>query len=154
MKYNKNMKRGITLIEIIVWMALFVVITATTIYMLNPAGQIAGARNKERQLNLEAILNSIRQNMADTSGNKFNCAAGSIPTSTKKMASSGGYDIAPCLVPTYLFNLPYDPGLAGAHYTSVTDYDTGYNIILISSTSEITLSAPGAELKQTISITR
>lgn len=134
-------------------MALFVIITGTTVYMLNPSGQISGARNKERQLHLEGILNSIRQNMADSSGNKFTCASGGIPTSTKRMASSGGYDIAPCLLPTYLLNLPFDPSFAGAHYTSASDYDTGYNIILNSTTSEITLSAPGAELKQTISVT-
>ena len=66
----------------------------------------------------------------------------------------GNYDIAPCLVPTYLLALPFDPATSGAHYVSNSDYDTGYFIVQNSSTGQITLSAPAAELKKTISVTR
>lgn len=149
------MKKGITIIEIVIWMALFVIISGTALFVINPAGQISKARNNQRQFHLNAILNSIRQNMADTSGGKFTCASGAIPTSTKKMAvGAGNYDIGPCIVPAYLINMPYDPGTTAAHYISVADYDTGYNIFQSATTGEITISAPAAELNQTISVVR
>ena len=80
---------------------------------------------------------------------------GRLPTTTKNMASaSGSYNIAPCLIPTYgLFTMPFDPTASSAYYTSVTNYNTGYSIAENASGS-ITLSAPYAELKKTISVTR
>lgn len=146
--------KGITLMEIIVATALIAIIAGVGIVVFNPAGQLAVARNSERILHLQAIMNAIRQNIADQRGQSFACASGPIPTSTKRMVSSNGYDIAPCLVPTYIINLPFDPATSSAHYASLADYDTGYTIARNASTSEITLSAPAAELKKTISVTR
>jgi len=150
-----KIKKGFTLIEIVIWMALFIIITSAGVIALNPSGQLAKARNTERQLHMTIFISSIRQVIADTPGSAWNCSAGALPTSSKKMATgAGNYDMAQCLVPTYLVNLPFDPSASGAHWTSKTDYNTGYNIFKNATTSEITVSAPGAELNQTISITR
>jgi len=155
MKHVSHSKIGVTLIEIIVAMAIVVIVGVVGVVALNPGGQFATARNNQRIAHVNTILNSIRLNIADTRTGVFTCAAGDIPTTTKKMAGGAlNYDIAPCLVPTYAFTLPFDPSAPGAHYTTNSDYDTGYNVLKNASTGQITVSAPAAELGKTISVTR
>ncbi len=145
---------GLTLVEILIAITLIAIIAAVGIVAANPAGQVAKARNTRRQLDLEVVMNSIRQSISDTSGATFSCVSGPLPTSTKKMASpSSSYNMAPCLTPTYLGTLPFDPSASGSHWTSVSDYDTGYNIVQNAS-GVITVAAPSAELNQAISISR
>lgn len=146
---------GMTLIEILIAITLMAIIAGVGIVAANPAGQIAKARNTQRQLHLEAIMNSIRQSISDASGASFSCASGPLPTSTEKMGSaSSSYDMGACLVPTYLPIMPFDPSVDGAHYKDPSDYDTGYNVVQNASTGVITVNAPGAELNQAISISR
>ena len=140
------------MIELLVVIGIIAILAAIVIVALNPARQFAQARNTQRQANVLAILNGIGQNMADNRG-IFTCSAGSLPSRTTKMSTST-YDIAGCLVPTYLPSMPFDPSASGAHWTSVTDYDAGYNVFVSSSTSRVTVDAPAAELGQSISITR
>ena len=149
-------KRGFSLVEVIISIGIAAIIGGMAELAINPGGQLAKARNSERLSDLNVIALHIQSNIDDNRTGVFSCVAGDIPTSPKKMASSGTstYNIAPCIVPTYFHTMPYDPKASGAHYTSNTDYDTGYYIIKSSSTGQITLSAPGAELSQTISITR
>lgn len=148
-------RKGMSIMEIVIYLTLFVIITTAGILALNPGGQLAAARNNERTLHLQAIMNSIRQNIADQAGGTFSCASGAIPTSTKTMATgAGNYDIAPCLIPNYLNSMPFDPSTSTAHWTSVTDYNTGYKIIKNATSGEITVSAPSAELGKIISIIR
>ena len=148
-------KKGFTLIEILIAIALIVIMGGIAIIALNPGEQLARGRNAARISNLHTILNAIWQNKSDNKSAIFDCGAGDIPTSATKMAVDAlNYDIAPCLVPIYLPEMPYDPNAAGAHYAATTDYDTGYNIMLNASTSRITVSAPNAELGETISVTR
>lgn len=123
-------KFGVTLIEIIIVIAILVVLFAVGVMFLDPVGQFAKARNTQRELHINSILTAIRQNIADNRLGKFSCAqAGDIPTSTIRMAAgAGNYDIAPCLVPSYIQTMPYDPSDSLAHYSGITDYDTGYDI--------------------------
>ena len=157
MRYNKAMRRGLTLIEIMIAVLLIVLLTFVYFIVANPAGQLAGSRNKTRKLDLETLMVAIRQNVADQGNETFSCAAGPIPTSTTNMGSAAGsYNIAPCLVPIYLLALPFDPSASSAYYNSVSDYNTGYSISGNTSgtITTITLSAPHAELNQTVSITQ
>lgn len=154
-KFLENRRRGLTLVEIVIVLALISIIAGIGFFALNPTGQFASARNTQRQLHLQAVMNAIRQNIADASGGSFGCSSGALPTSTKKMASSvGNYNIAPCLLPSYLTTMPFDPSAAGAHFVSATDYDTGYTVAYNSSTTQITLSAPSAELGKSITVVR
>ena len=150
------MRQGITIIEIIIAVALIGILAGLGLVALNPIGQLAAARNSQRTFHLNGVMNAIRQNIADTSGGGFTCASGAIPTTTatRMAVGAGNYDIAPCLVPTYLPNMPFDPSAPGAHYVSNEDYDTGYTVIRNATSGQVTVAAPSAELNKVISVTR
>lgn len=144
------------MIEILIAVALVVITAGIGLLALNPAGQLAASRNTERSLELQGIMNAVRQNMSDQTTGAFLCVSGSLPTSTAEFMSSasGSYNIAPCLVPTYLQTLPFDPLASGSYYISNTAYNTEYTIVYNATTTQITIAAPYAELGKTISITR
>jgi type IV pilus assembly protein PilA len=147
-------RQGFTLIEILIVIGLIAVLAGVLIVALNPARQFSQARNAQRWNNVDTIISSIIANTTDNKGT-FTCAAGAIPTTAADMAvGTGNYDIGPCLVPTFAASLPNDPSATGAHWTSPTDYDSGYSVSRDATSGRITVTAPAAELGVTISMTR
>lgn len=162
-KLNKY-RGGFTLIEILVVIGVVAVLATIVIVAINPARQFAQTRNTQRTSNVSTILNAIGQKMADCKGN-FSASATECATSpacpaltagtTYNIASSGSGSIdLSCLTPTYIpSGLPYDPSAVGASWTSASSYDTKYTVT-VDANGRYTVSAPSAELGQTISITR
>ena len=157
----KNFKKGFTLIELLVVIGIIAILAGIVIVAINPARQFAQARNTQRFSNVTTILNTVGQRLSDNQGIfETDCDAGEIPEVATIMGSGVDlYDIAPCVVPTYVSIMPFDPtskDVAGvaAHYTSNADYYTGYTIIKDGTTGRVTVSAPDAELEQVIEITR
>ncbi len=157
-KHRKNIasQGGFTFVELLMVIAIIAIMAVITIIYLKPGDRLAKARNNQRLTDMTVIMNAIGSRAADNRGVfETNCAAGAIPTTATYMANgAGNYNIGPCLVSAYLAALPFDPKTSGAHYTSTADYDTKYRIVRDATTGRITISAPGAELSQTISITR
>lgn len=151
-------QRGFTLIEVLVVIGIIAVLAAVVLVAVNPARQFKLARDTQRMSNMNAILNAIQQNMAEHRG-VFTCGGiskslPSVPTVVRSDPADPDYegDIARCIVPDYISALPFDPLLPSANFTSVTSYNTGYEISR-DSTGRITASSTG-ELTPSIAATR
>ena len=149
--YKANKKGGFTLIEILVVIGIIAVLSAVVLVAINPARQFKLARDSQRVANITAILNAVGQNMAEHKG-AFDCTV-ALPGANKIISSAtDGLNIASCLVPTYVSSLPFDPSKSGAKFTSITDYDSGYSI-LIDTDGRVKVSAVG-EITPDIYVTR
>lgn len=147
--------RGFTLIEVLIVIGIIAVLAAVVLVAVNPARQFKLARDAQRTSNVNAILNTVGQNMAEHHG-LFVCGTDSTPTIIPlvptAIRSSGGFDLARCVVPAYISTLPVDPTADGAHFATTTDYNTGY-VIYSDAQGRITASSTG-EITTSISVTR
>lgn len=142
-----------TVILLIIIIAVFLASIILPIYLilLNPFRQIALANNTRRSGDVNAILNSVSQYMADNKG----VIPSEITTTTKSISNTGA-NLCNVLVPGYLAALPVDPSINGGVVIKncTTAYNTGYTIVRNIVSNKITVSAPAAELKESISVTR
>lgn len=157
-KFNK-LNKGFTLIEILIVIGIIAVLATIVIIAINPARQFAQARNTQRTSNVNTLLNAIGQKLADKKGVMADCLANistvnpmpsPLTSTTGKLISSiaGDADLS-CLTPTYIpSGLPYDPNATGAHWTSATDYNTGYRVFQ-DNVGRVTVFASSTELGDT-----
>jgi len=136
-------KKGFTLIELLVVIGMITILFAIVLIAVNPARQFAQARNTQRRSDIRTILDACWQYAADHNGSIPSC----IGTTAKHIGTdSGNCDLSGDLVPNYVTAIPKDPSTG-------TDGDTQYTIVK-NTNNRITVAAPGAELSETISVTR
>ena len=147
---NNKKQKGFTLIEILVVIGIIAILAAVVIVALNLARQFAQARNTQRWSNVNTLLNAVGQRMADSRGLwNSTCGASTVtlPSSATSIGSGTGLiNLEPCIVPTYVSTMVVDPSTGTAS-------DTGYTVVQTAN-GRITVAAPGAELSETISVTR
>ena len=132
----------------VVVIGIIAILAAIVIIAINPARQFAQARNSQRVSNVNAILNAIGQNIADNKG-IFTCSAGTLPAAATVMGTGAGdYNVRPCIVPTYLPEIPFDPSATGASINN-----TQYTVVQDATTKRVTVTAPEALNETAISAT-
>ncbi len=145
MFYSNKKPRGFTLIEVLIVIGIIAILAAIVIVAINPARQFAQANNTTRTSNATTILNAIGQNVADHKG-VFTCASITLPAIATHIGTGSGFTDLTCLTPTYLVSIPADP--AGG-----TAADTAY-AVMVDTNGRVTVSAPSAQIGETIAVTR
>src|SRR5882757_9606297 len=107
-KLKKN-QHGFTLIELLVVIGILAILLAITLIALNPTKHFQGARNAQRSSDVTAILDGIYQYEAAHTGT-LPPSVSSVTTAVHLGLGGGKIDTCSDLVPTYLADLPRDPG--------------------------------------------
>jgi prepilin-type N-terminal cleavage/methylation domain-containing protein len=138
---SSQKKKGFTLLELLLVIAIIAIIAAIVIVAINPARQLAQARNAQRASDLNAIYKAVQQYYIDT-GN-WPPPDDEIPEVLTDICWTGGgestgcvslddNDDGPILVPTYLSALPQNPS------------GENYKIALNVGAKKIAMTAPGS----------
>ncbi len=148
----KNSKSGFTLLEILLVVAAIGILAGIVIFAINPAKQLADTRNAQRKVDVNTILNAIKQYQIDNNGHlpaeSYNPGITSNTTEICKTGASSCSSLIDMSDLTdsgkYLVSIPIDP--------SITSGDnTGY--FVSSGGNRVTVTAPEAENSATISVT-
>ncbi len=145
-----NIKGGFTLLELLLVIAIIGILSTTMVVLLNPATQLARARDNRRESDLYAILAAVYQYQAENSGELPDTDGdpdtSSFPTSLTCIGS-----VSPCfnlagagdedtIVPTYLASMPMDP--RPVNEGEGTAENTGY-LIFVDANNRLVASASG-----------
>ncbi|OGI27046.1 MAG: hypothetical protein A2359_01730 [Candidatus Moranbacteria bacterium RIFOXYB1_FULL_43_19] len=155
--WGKNFSAGFTLLEILLVIALIAILAVIVIFAINPGRQLAQARNAQRKVDTNTILNAVYQYALDNNGNLpdgIQSAANCLDASEAEICQTGHSDYCHVNLSEltdsgrYLVSMPQDP--SGPYATA---NGVGY-LAVKDANSRVTICAPGAELEETISVTR
>ena len=146
----KKVKKGFTLLEILLVIAVIGILAAIVLLAINPTRQIAQVRNVQRRSDTNTIYKALEQYLIDNKDYPIgigNAASPICNTGSKTIADTldptnlcaGKVDLR-VLVPIYLAAIPKDPsGLV-------------YNVYKNPANNRIGVEAPGVELGQSIAV--
>jgi prepilin-type N-terminal cleavage/methylation domain-containing protein len=144
MKKIVSLKKGFTLLEILLVVGIIAILAGIVILAINPSKQLGDTRNAERRSDVLAIANAIYQYAIDTNG----VASTTVTNATNACTSpanliaatstGGGINLWSDLVgasSTYLSAIPRDP-------LETVATSSGYGISYSTTTKRITVCAP------------
>lgn len=142
------MKKGFTLIEILLVVAAIAILAGIVILAINPNKQLGDTRNGQRRADVNTILNAVYQYTIDNNGT----LPASITTTSTEICNNSGsctglIDLAVITASEkYLVSIPLEPQKTNA-------LGAGY-MIKKSANGRITVDAQFEEQSATISVTR
>lgn len=143
-----KLKKGFTLIEVLLVVAIIAILAGVVIIAVNPSKQLADTRNAQRRSDVTTILNATYQYAVDNGG----ALPATITTTPTAVCATGGtctglIDLTVLTTSEkFIAILPKDP-------SSGTVNSTGYNISK-DVNGRLTVAAPSAENGVTITVTR
>ncbi|MGD8373442.1 MAG: type II secretion system protein [Candidatus Woesebacteria bacterium] len=150
--HNIKDKKGFTLLEVLLVVAIIAILAGIVILAINPGKQLADTRNAQRQADVSTIISAIYQYSLDNDGN---VPAGITTTATEICATgaascTGLVDLNVLTANgVYLVSLPSDPQCNTVCATN----GNGYRVVK-DANGRITVSAPYAEQGRDISVSR
>lgn len=143
--------RGFGAIELLIVFAVLSSMYTITLLGINPAKQLATVNNAKRVMDIRALNDALMFYAVDHDGNY----PPGITSQAADISKTNGIDLCNYLVPQYLPGLPTDPVIG---YKKITDcslqYDSRYTILKNAFDDRITVSAPNAELGESIELTQ
>lgn len=128
--------------------AIIGILAAIVILAINPNKQLGDARNAQRRVDVNTILNGVYQYTIDNNG----VMPAAITASSSAICKTGGtctglVDLSVLTTnEKYLVSIPFDPSTATVNSTNY--------FILKDANNRVTVSAPGAENGAIVSVTR
>ena len=147
--------RAFTFIEMLLVMSIIGILATVMVVVVNPAHQLAKARDTQRETDIYSIVATIQQYAAehggtfpDTDGHpdtsNFPTTLTCIGTGGGSFNLAGAGDGTDSIVPTYVASLPKDPKIGSTE-------DSGY-LIMVDANKHLTASASGET--KTITLTK
>ncbi|MGB8815846.1 MAG: prepilin-type N-terminal cleavage/methylation domain-containing protein [Minisyncoccia bacterium] len=159
-KISRSYKKGFTLLEMLLVVAIIAILAGIVIVAINPSKQLGAANDAKRWSDVNTIISAVYQYAIDHGGTlpgptaiaqDSSCSSA---TSTNEICITGGscaglISLASTTdAGTYLSAMPVDP------QGSTSTNGTGYYIVKNPTTSRITVCAPSAAGTATISVTK
>lgn len=143
------MKKGFTLLEILLVVGAISILAGIVIIAINPSKQLGDTRNAQRRSDVNTILNAIYQYAVDNNGNLPAAITTSVaPICKVGQACAGGINLPELTnAEKYLVSLPADPSLAASAQ------NTGYSVVK-DANNRVTVSVDNEENGANISATK
>jgi len=135
MDFSRN-SIGFTFVEVLVVVAIITILAAAVIIVINPAKRFEEARDRQREMHLQTILNAIEMRMTVERGWFPPCEE--FPSDIDEQAQpifktigtkddSLFYDLYKCLLPVYLSTELFDPEEGSKEDTKYLIWQNPYN---------------------------